>query len=199
MSETFTTLDARAMQALPERDRAFASSLARAARRGPLSDKQRHWYGKLLDRANGKEPARTSHPLGSLGPIKAMFDKAAEHLKHPSVFLDVQGRKVKVQPTGAKSRFPGALHVTDGGAYGDNTYFGRITPEGTFLATTKADEAITAALARFAQEPAKVAAEYGRLHGHCCFCRRELSDERSTAVGYGETCAANYGLPWGTR
>ena len=50
---------------------------------------------------------------------------------------------------------------------------------------------------RLAKNPAKVATEYGKLTGNCCFCRRALTDKRSVTVGYGSTCAGNYGLEWG--
>jgi hypothetical protein len=29
------------------------------------------------------------------------------------------------------------------------------------------------------------------------FCRLTLTDARSTAVGYGQTCAGHWGMPWG--
>lgn len=35
--------------------------------------------------------------------------------------------------------------------------------------------------------------------GHCCFCSLPLTDERSTAVGYGKVCADHFGLSWGAR
>ena len=41
------------------------------------------------------------------------------------------------------------------------------------------------------------AAQFGALYGVCCNCGRELSDERSIHAGYGPTCAANNGWPWG--
>lgn len=56
--------------------------------------------------------------------------------------------------------------------------------------------AITISLA---ENPAKVAADYGRLSGRCCFCKIELTDEKSIAVGYGPQCARSYGLPYGVQ
>ena len=41
------------------------------------------------------------------------------------------------------------------------------------------------------------AAAFGKLYGICIFCSRDLTDERSIAVGYGAVCADNHGLPWG--
>lgn len=41
------------------------------------------------------------------------------------------------------------------------------------------------------------AAAFGKLYGFCVFCGKQLNDERSIFVGYGQICAGNYGLPWG--
>lgn len=41
------------------------------------------------------------------------------------------------------------------------------------------------------------AAKFGQLYGTCCYCWRELTDERSIEAGYGPVCAENRGLPWG--
>ena len=60
-------------------------------------------------------------------------------------------------------------------------------------------EWIAARLREFADDPARVAGEHGRLTGNCCFCHHTLEDARSTAVGYGPVCASHYGLPWGER
>lgn len=44
---------------------------------------------------------------------------------------------------------------------------------------------------------AEQAARFGKVTSHCVFCARKLTDDRSIAVGYGEICAENNGLPWG--
>lgn len=46
---------------------------------------------------------------------------------------------------------------------------------------------------------AEEAARFGHLTGTCVYCQRRLTDERSIRVGYGPTCATNYGLPWGEQ
>jgi hypothetical protein len=83
---------------------------------------------------------------------------------------------------------------------GSRDWLGRVLLDGTYQPSREANgrtEAITQRLRAFAADPAKVAAEHGRLTGCCCFCAKTLTDERSTAVGYGQTCAGHYGLPWG--
>ena len=44
---------------------------------------------------------------------------------------------------------------------------------------------------------AEDAAALGHSTHHCVFCSLELTDERSTIVGYGPICAGKHGLPWG--
>lgn len=44
---------------------------------------------------------------------------------------------------------------------------------------------------------AEDAAAFGKLYGICIFCSRDLTDERSIAMGYGPVCAENHNLPWG--
>jgi len=47
---------------------------------------------------------------------------------------------------------------------------------------------------------AEQAADLGHKTHHCCFCSRDLSDDRegrSIEVGYGPVCASKHGLPWG--
>ena len=89
--------------------------------------------------------------------------------------------------------------TTDGRPYGSNTWYGRIDETGAWMRSRHADDEISSLLGRLASDPAGTAAEYGKLTGHCCFCRRHLEDERSTEVGYGPVCAGNYDLPWGEK
>lgn len=44
---------------------------------------------------------------------------------------------------------------------------------------------------------AEQAAEFGHMHGRCCFCSLAIDTPESTAVGYGPICASKHGLPWG--
>ena len=46
---------------------------------------------------------------------------------------------------------------------------------------------------------AEEAAAIGRTHSFCVSCCRDLSDDRSLAAGYGETCASNNGWAYPTR
>ena len=111
---------------------------------------------------------------------------------------------------GERSRNPGQINLTDGRPYGDNTYYGRVSTDGQltlsryFEGESRGPEkdALVASLRRLADEPEKIAAEYGKYSGNCCFCGLPIGegdDRRSAEVGYGPNCAQNYGLPWGAK
>jgi hypothetical protein len=111
------------------------------------------------------------------------------------------GMTVRLAIAGPAAKVPGSITVLDANKGIDGRdWFGRITVDGAFQPSNKLNgrvDTVAKRLQEFACDPAKVAAEHGRLTGSCCFCNKTLKDERSTAVGYGETCAGHYGLPWG--
>lgn len=158
--------------------------------------------------AVGAEAPRAKVQVGSLDALLALFDKAAKHLKFPAIVLSAPGYEngLRVGRAGPRARLPGTLNVTsatkDDSEYG-REWLGRVMLDGNFEPARNLLEAttviVTAALREFAADPVKIASEYGRLTGRCCFCRLALSDDRSTAVGYGKKCAENYGLAWGAR
>jgi hypothetical protein len=149
--------------------------------------------------------------VGDLGGVLALFDKAREHLKRPAIVLAVPELTsfnpdqftIRLSIAGERARVPGSITVLDGERTEEGRdWFGRILRDGTYQPSREANgrtEAITRRLREFAAEPARVAKDSARLTGRCCFCNTALKDERSTAVGYGETCAAHFGLSWGER
>ena len=97
----------------------------------------------------------------------------------------------------------GAVNVTGVGSYSNRPWFGKIGHDGVFRSSSNAHrlgwaDAIIQALNDFAHDPQHMVAAYGHQTDHCSFCQTELTDERSTAAGYGPICAGTYGLPWGT-
>lgn len=187
---------------LDERSRGFAESLCEQYRRRGLSDKQAHWVGELLNRAENPEAAKpATTDVGSVKGIVDLLERAAKHLKHPAVIVRANGRDIRLNIAGSKSKAPGSINVCSAGGYGDREWYGRVTRDGQFEPSRKFDQAtqtaVGLALQAMATDPAKAAAEYGHLTGVCCFCNTALTDGRSTAVGYGPVCAKHYGLPWG--
>ena len=49
----------------------------------------------------------------------------------------------------------------------------------------------------FEKDPISGAKLQARKTSNCCFCCNRLTDPRSVLMGYGPTCADNFGLPWG--
>ena len=147
-----------------------------------------------------KAAPRAEAQVGKIDGILAIFDGAAKRLKVPAVELSIPetGVVVRVNVATARAKVPGSLTITGGrDDIGERPWYGRILRDGTFQPSREAPVGLAKRLAQFAADPARIAAEHGKLTGRCCFCRLALTDGRSTAVGYGETCAANWGLPWG--
>ena len=140
------------------------------------------------------KPGATQLDVGGLARIYQLFNTAkASLLKHPTVKLvDDAGNCIKLSFAGPASKNAGCLYVKG------SDYFGKITPEGKFFPVSNAPQWITPLLEAFAKNPEEVATKIGKLLGECCFCSRKLEDDRSLEVGYGSTCAKNFGLRYPT-
>lgn len=186
---------------LNQQDSEFARSLIRSVEsRGFSTEKQTFWLEKMLAKSKG-EPDTKVEAVGDLAAIYAMFETAKAHLKKPAIVLGYQrnGREceLKIYVAGERSSTPGALQVKDL----DGTWWGRVHTNGNFEQSRRDPPpfTVTDVLKRFSADPVGQASAHGHLTGKCCFCNRPLSDERSTAVGYGPVCAGHFGLAWGTR
>jgi hypothetical protein len=170
-------------------------------------------------------PQKRAAVVGDLANILALFAKAKTHLKFPAIVFgvpklgadgewvrepDKNGNLVlvwsdlslRVHIAGERAKEPGSLTVVNAerDADGGREWFGRILLDGIFHPSNLGGApAIAKRLREFAADPARVAGEDGRLLGRCCFCRLPLSDERSTAVGYGSVCASNFGLHYPSK
>lgn len=133
--------------------------------------------------------------------IYSLFGQAvASKLKYPHIRLQTaNGSPVTLKLAGSMSKYRGEIMITNGGQYGtpNNVYYGRITTQGVYISTDSVTPDVLDLLARLGDNPAQVAADYGKLTGNCCFCGLKLDDARSTAVGYGPVCAKHFGLAWG--
>jgi len=204
MSDIETLEAAIATGIVPANNLAFAQSLVDQSKQRALSDKQMFWVKKLGTPA---APAAEAVKVGDLTGINQLFDKARQHLKFPAIVMSVPAANmtIRINVAGPSAKHPGTLNVTSGEkpAYDERrTWFGRVMKDGSYVASDKAAmnaTAISERLIAFAADPVGIASEHGRLTGRCCFCNLHLTDERSTAVGYGKTCAGHYGLPWGAK
>jgi hypothetical protein len=184
---------------LSAKDQPFARDLIRAATSRGASDKQAYWIERLIERATSPQPSvedRTSE-VGSFAKVYALFATARQHLKFPKIRLQLpNGLPVTLAISGDKSAHPNTINVTDGGPYGSNKWYGRVAADGAWTAGRSFPElsAVAELLKELGEAPAETASKYGRLTGYCCFCNTPLTDEKSTAVGYGPVCAKHYGL-----
>lgn len=204
MTNMQTLRDLREAGNVPEQDHRFVDSLIRADATKGLSLKQSQWVARLVERFTAPAPKPTALP--SVAGVVALLAQAkARGLKFPKLWLNISTRDggehpLRITVAGEKSRTPGYLMLTDGEPFGSSRFYGRISPAGALEIGRDGPavaDALVALLTRLAKDPAGVAAEFGHLTGHCCFCSLALKDERSVAVGYGPVCAEKFGVPWG--
>lgn len=189
---------------LPESKHGFASSLVdQAQKKGKLSEKQEYWLLKLHEMAVTPKPEPETVDLGvSAAGIIALFNAAkVGKKKHPKVRLNASGQEIVLSVAGSSAKVPGSINVTSKGGFHDRDWYGRIHPDGRWEPSAKGKkiELLEDLLFQFAQDPAGVAAAYGKMTGACCFCLKPLDTDESLAVGYGPTCAKKWNLPWGKK
>jgi hypothetical protein len=182
------------LASLDTRDHAFATSLLQAYD-GPrgASPAQAKWLVILAGRTQ-RPAAPLAQSLAGAGfaTLIALFTRASAHLKRPRIDVQVEGRALTLSLAPSHGKNPGYVYVRDGGEYA-----GKVSPGGVWSPAGDAHPDVSKGVALFAADPAKAAQAHGRLTGNCCFCRLPLTDARSTAAGYGQKCASNYGLAWG--
>lgn len=195
------------LPSLARKDQDFAMSLAasiteRLNNGAIATDKQRYWLETLNQRASGQAaPERATSVIGDLQGLNQLFGKAAQHLKAPAIVIGLAGQEIRISRASSEAKVPGSLNVATNAPFGESVWFGRILDSGLFEASPRAETpaGLIAGLQAFAADPAKMAAQHGKLAGKCCFCNRPLTDARSASVGYGKKCANNFGLAWGER
>jgi hypothetical protein len=190
---------------LPLKDQDFAASLLeQLERKGKLSEKQWFWVDTLAARISAGPAEPVTQEVGDFAGVIALFQKARRHLRYPRIWLQLaDGRPLALALAGPNSSRAGWVNMTDGRPFGQNLFYGRVSPAGHWEMGQAIDEIVGDRVAellhRLAAEPEQVAASYGKLTGCCCFCTSQLSDPKSTEVGYGPVCAKRWGLPWGTK
>lgn len=190
--------DGQAFQICGSLPSGFAQSLVSKGGKWGLTPDQWVWVHALALESLTKDAEIEAETHPTYPAIPALFQTAQAHLENPKIRLETaSGGTVVLTVASGKSKYPGHIHVSDGGPYGNNRYYGRIEPQGVFHAGRELPEGVSLLLSLFAENPVAVAAAYGLKTGRCSFCGRDLSDPRSTTVGYGPICAGHYGLPWG--
>lgn len=177
----------------------FPRDLAEKAKQGPLTESQLVWVHKLaIEHLQKKLEIKLEVGGKVLTEIFRLLNRAGEKLKLPAIRLanSTEIGEIKLYKAGVRSKYPGSIQVKV-----NDTWAGRIEElplidSAQFVQAFGCPNWVEKALLDFANDPVKVASDYGKLTGRCCFCGRGLDDERSTAAGYGPVCAKHYGLPW---
>lgn len=191
--------------AVEKRDLSFASDLIGGKygwdKRGYLSDNQVKYIGPMIDRALGDDDTPEVEVVGNLEGFVKLFTDAKANLKWPKIKMESKGFPLKFTIAGPKAKFPGTINITDGGPYGENAWYGRVTADGEWspskAVTPELKQIIGRVLNAFSNNPKKAAMTYGHASSNCCFCAKQLDTKESVHAGYGPVCADNWGLPWG--
>jgi hypothetical protein len=164
-------------------------------KRARLSAVQISWAHKLA--VDSAQPPKQVATAASGQKIQAMLVKAASHLKYPKLTLKIGEQVVKFARTGETSKNPGSISITNGKGFRtpSSEWYGSIV-NGQWTPGRDATPQIGAIVEKMEADPQAFVAEQGKASGNCCFCRKALTVQRSMTVGYGSTCAANYGLDY---
>ena len=164
-----------------------------------LSQKQEFHVNKIIKSIVEPE-IKAPAPKVDVAKIVQLFVGAKKHLKYPKVWLQTEKNKfdIRCSMAGDRSKYAGSINMA-AGAFG-STWYGSIKPTGELWLSAdgkRIEAELLALLTEFAADPAGTAMKHGKLTSHCCFCSLKLSTPESLAVGYGDTCASHWGLPWG--
>jgi hypothetical protein len=191
------------LSGLSAKDRSFADSLLKQyEKKVVLSEKQLYWVEALSSRPLGiPDFTRSPVDVGEFTGVIELFEKANATLNYPKLALKLPGgQEIRLKLMGSNSKYQGSVAVNDAGPFGANKWYGRVSKDGKWFPGFEAESIkndLTMILSKLAKSPARVAADYGKLTGHCAFCMSPLTDPKSTAVGYGPICAQQWNLPWG--
>lgn len=203
LPEIFSEMEKANYPNLSEKNRVFFIDLEGNFKKyEKLTEKQEWWVRKLYSDALGltEQPQHQKVDVGNLDGLMKMFALAQQNLKYPAIVIKTESGNVSIKVAGSSSKYKGSLQVTDGRPFGDNVWYGSVTPEGVWTVNSRLDaeseavKTVTRVLKSLSVDPVKVVQKSAHLSGDCCFCRSKLTADKSAAVGFGPVCAKNYGL-----
>ena len=134
-------------------------------------------------------------PAGAYPNLARNFLSAAQQLKWPKLRIVTEtGERIVLSRAGPNSRYPGHINMTDGRPFGEDTWYGRITPEGAATYSRNITDEAKATLAAFEANPDEAIKAQGLRTGECCCCGRELTDPVSIERGIGPICAGRWNI-----
>ena len=136
------------------------------------------------------------HLKNDFSSIVKMMHAAKEHIQYPKIRLEtLNGSPIVLHVAGDKSKYRGQIMITDGGRYGDNTYYGRIDLSGTLQPSSSTwTKEIRGIIEHLAEDPEASLTQYGQMTGSCACCGRTLTNPASIERGIGPICAGRFGL-----
>lgn len=205
------------LSALPAGRQGFAASLCDWYEdKGHLSYKQKQFALEFWQLVNQSEfadagPGTRGVPLASSDAglkLVALFDKASETLKYPSVTYWVDANEVvagvdriKMWRSGSHSRL-GVGNIV--GAWRKNSeetvhlfVVHRDTGRVEYSAFARDSSQLVTLINKLITEFQEQLKFSGKRVGTCCYCAKGLTTAASLHVGYGPICAEKWGLPWG--
>jgi hypothetical protein len=162
---------------------------------GYLTEKQIEVLKKILRDAISNQARAKNQGSISVDKIRELFKTPLENgLKYPK--FTVGDITLSLPTENSASYNKDAIYVRHDGVYVGKIMDGKFMPL-SLPSTVRLS--ISDKLMAIAKDPRGEAVGHGHLHGNCSMCRKRLSDERSMKVGYGQTCAKNWGMPWGEK
>ena len=162
---------------------------------GSLTDPQIEVLKKILREAISNQARAKNQGSISVDKIRELFKTPLENgLKYPK--FTVGDITLSLPTENSASYNKDAIYVRH-----EDVYVGKIMDD-KFMPLSLPSTvrlSISDKLMAIAKDPRGEAVGHGHLHGNCSMCRKRLSDERSMKVGYGQTCAKNWGMPWGEK
>jgi hypothetical protein len=181
----------------------FASSLLNGVSRyGGLTENQvpaaKRLLAKVAERDAERQAQRDAEPAFKarvFATLAEAFLSAAADVKWPKLRLrTAAGAPVVLSRCGSQSRTVGHINVTDGKPFGENIYYGRITPEGESSLRRELPADVLEVIETFNADPKAAILVQGQRTGQCCCCGRELTDPASIKAGIGPICADRWGF-----
>lgn len=171
-------------RAMPTKSEFLTSLLDQLDQRGHLSETQMYWLARAV------MDVESAVPLAAGAHEKMVTLLKSAQLKWPKIRLKTPAGVVRWY----LSRHDGFDCVRV--RVGEAPAVGRVMPDDK-LYVAACPPSVVDLTRVLAIDPLAAAMLWGKAMGVCVFCFRELTDERSVAVGYGATCAERWGLPWG--
>ena len=168
----------------------FAQSLSQQGiKKGGLSEKQLNSaYGMLAKCDANKKAREEAKPSVDLTKIRELIETARSNgVKKP--ILRAQPLRISEAPANGKNA--GFLYVK---WLEDDSYIGKISPEGVASLFGHYKEQAEQALQELAEDPSAIMVRHGRTTGRCGFCGRELTHKISIEHSMGPICAERWGF-----